>query len=105
MSVWLNKCVWLVWMRSGVRIQTFASLDTCVRSISFSALVSPWRMPVMGISGARLDSTADGEIPTAVAACVKAAIAPRPMPARNNVQNTFPLKGRRARWIPFTAAP
>ena len=68
MSVWLKRCVWLVWMSNGVRIQTFASFGSCDRSISFSAAISPWRMPVIGISGARLDRTAAGEMPTAVAA-------------------------------------
>ena len=41
MSVWLKRCVWLVWMRSGVRIQTLAALEISRRSISRSPLASP----------------------------------------------------------------
>ena len=41
MSVWLKRCVWLVWMRSGVRIQTLAVLEISLRSISRSPLASP----------------------------------------------------------------
>src|SRR6266511_121302 len=51
MSVWPNRWVWLVWIRSGVRIQTLAVLLSCAISISFSALNWPCPMWVIGISG------------------------------------------------------
>ena len=68
MSVWLKRWVWLVWMRSGVRIQTFAAAEMSRTSISRSPLASPCRIAAIGISGARLSWTAAGEMPTAVAA-------------------------------------
>ena len=98
-----NRCVWLVWMSSGVRTQTLAVRESCDRSISRSALNSPWCMPVIGRSGDRLSSMADGETPTAVDAWTNAASDPHPMPTRNNVQNTLALRGNRERWIPFMA--
>ena len=94
MSVCPNKCVWLVWISSGVRIHTFAAFETSPSVISFSALIWPWCIPIIGMSGVRLASTAAGETPTAVAAWVKAARQPHPMPTRNSVQKTLPLSGR-----------
>jgi len=97
MRVWPNRWVWLVWIRSGVRIQTRAALETSPSAISLSALIWSWPRCVIGMSGARLVSTSPGERPTAVAACTNAATAPQPMPTRKSVQKTFALRGRRAR--------
>ena len=40
-SVCPNRCVWLVWMSSGVRIQTLAALEISPSVISFSPLIWP----------------------------------------------------------------
>src|SRR5438128_5948498 len=102
--VWPKRCVWLVWMSNGVRIQTLAALDSSPRSISRSALASPWRMPAIGRSGARLAWTAEAEIPTEVAACANAASDPDPIPMENSEQKTLALGGKRERCIPFMGA-
>src|SRR5438128_4316843 len=103
-SVCPKRWVWLVWMSNGVRIQTLAALDSSPRSISRSALASPWRMPAIGRSGARLAWTAEAEIPTEVAACANAASDPHPIPMRNSEQKTLALTGKRERCIPFMGA-
>src|SRR5439155_21471197 len=73
--------------------------------ISFSAdWCWPWAPPgaraVIGISRPKLDCTSDGESPIAVAACVKAAIAPQPMPRRYSVQKILALIGSRESRMP-----
>jgi hypothetical protein len=55
------------------------------------------------VSKETLACTAEGDNPTAVAACANAASAPRPIPSKNSVQNTLPLSGSRERWISFRA--
>src|SRR5207245_10557077 len=74
------------------------------RSASRSALASPWRMPAIGRSGARLTWTAEAEIPTEVAACANAASDPHPIPSRNSEQKTLALRGKRERCVPFMGA-
>src|SRR5256884_7534925 len=84
-------------MSSGVRIHTLAALLISPIVISFSPIIRPWPIGVIGMAGARLACTSAGDRPTALAAWMKAASAPQPMPTRDNVQNTLPPHGRRGK--------